>query len=104
MRSITATFLTWVMFASAQQPAPQAQPPAAETPKKNVTFSTSLQLVVEDIVLKDKSGNPITGLKPSDFTVTEDGKPQKIEFVEFQTLDETATTIPDSPEPKQLET
>jgi len=105
MRSITATFLTWVMFASAQQPAPQPQqPPAAETPKKNVTFTTSLQLVVEDIVLKDKSGQPIMGLKPSDFVVTEDGKPQKVEFVEFQTLDEAATPIADSPEPKQLET
>jgi VWFA-related protein len=104
MRSITATFLTWVMFASAQQPAPQPQqPPAADT-SKSVTFKTSLQLVVEDIVLKDKSGNPVMGLKPSDFVVTEDGKPQEVKFVEFQTLDETATTIPDSPEPKQLET
>jgi len=110
MRSITATFLTWVMFASAQQPVPQAGRPqqapatATTTPKTSVTFSTSLQMVVEDIVLKDKSGNAITGLKPSDFTVTEDGKPQKVEFVEFQNLEETATPIADTPEPaKQLE-
>jgi VWFA-related protein len=101
MRSITATFLSWVMLASAQTPAPQA--PAAAAPK-SVTFSTSLQLVVEDIILRDKSGSPITGLKPSDFVVTEDGKPQKIEFVEFQSLEEAAAPIVDTPEPaKQLE-
>jgi VWFA-related protein len=99
MKSITATLLTWVMLAPAQQPTTPATTPAT-APKTSVTFSTSLQLVVEDIVMKDKSGNPITGLKPSDFIVTEDGKPQKIEFVEFQNLEDTATPIPDTPAPK----
>jgi VWFA-related protein len=94
MRSITATFLSWVLFASAQTPAPQQPaPPTA----KVFEFKTGIQLVVEDLILKDKSGNPITGLKPSDFVVTEDGKPQKIEFVEFQTLEDTAEPIAPSP-------
>ena len=59
MRSITATFLTWVMFASAQQPVPQSQQTPGEATagkKTTATFSTSLQLVVENVVLKDKSG------------------------------------------------
>src|SRR5581483_1441805 len=88
MRAITATFLAWVMVVSAQQaPAPQQQP-APDIPKGTVKFEVTRQLVVEDIIIKDKSGNPITGLKPSDFVVLEDGKPQKVEFVEFQNLEE----------------
>src|SRR3954452_6288387 len=87
MRSITATFLAWVLVLSAQQPAAQ-QEATAPAPKGGVKFATSTQLVVEDLILKDKSGNAITGLKASDFVVLEDGKPQKVEFLEFQNLEE----------------
>src|SRR5438270_9158827 len=92
MRSITAAFLAWVLVLSAQQPAPQ-QEATAPAPKGGVKFATSTQLVVEDLIMKDKSGNAILGLKPSDFVVLEDGKPQKVEFVEFQNLDEAAAPM-----------
>src|SRR5260370_11144422 len=36
------------------------------------------RLVLVDAVVLDKTGNPITNLTESDFTVLEDGKPQKI--------------------------
>ena len=101
MRPITATFLAWALIASAQQAGPPANTPAAS---KGVKFSTSTQLVVEDLIIKDKSGNPITGLKASDFAVTEDGKPQKIDFVEFQKLEEGAAPLPPQSEgPKVLQ-
>src|SRR4051812_4684112 len=104
MRPITATFLACVLMASAQQP---AQPPAAPAPapaKTGYKFEASTQLVVEDLILKDKSGKPITGLKTSDFVVSEDGKPQKVEFVEFQNLEETAVPLPEpAAAPKTLE-
>src|SRR3954454_9563379 len=96
MRSVTATFLAWVLVLSAQQPAAQQQETAAPAPKGGAKFSTSTQLVVEDLILKDKSGNAILGLKPSDFIVLEDGKPQKIEFVEFQNLEEAPVPMPES--------
>lgn len=104
MKPITATLLAWVLIASAQPPAPQQQQqPAALPANKTVKFEATTQLVVEDLIIKDKSGNPVTGLKASDFIVTEDGKPQKIDFCEFQKLEEMATPVAEKPEPPKLE-
>src|SRR5579871_3706276 len=52
------------------------------------TFTSSTQLVIETVTVKDKSGKAIEGLTASDFTVTEDGMPQTIKFFEFQKFDE----------------
>ncbi len=48
------------------------------------TFSVSQQLVVETVLVKDKSGNPVEGLTAKDFTITEDGTAQTIKFFEYQ--------------------
>ncbi len=61
---------------------------AQQTP----TFTTTTQLVVETVTVRDKQGRPIEGLTARDFSVTEDGKPQTIAFVEYQKL-------PDAPAP-----
>src|SRR2546429_7542411 len=37
-------------------------------------------LVSLDVIVKDKKGKAITDLKPEDFTVSENGVPQKIQF------------------------
>ncbi len=67
----------------AQTPAgPAAQPPTAQT----VQFVANTNLVIVDVVVRDKSGKPMEGLKQDDFTVLEDGKPQKISVFEFQKL------------------
>jgi VWFA-related protein len=89
-QSITATLL----IAFLAMPATPQQEPAA-TPSKGITkFSTTRQLVVVDVTAKDKSGNPIKGLKPSDFLISEDGKKQNIEVFEYQELEETV--LPDA--------
>jgi len=72
-------------------------PVAGQTPitsKKDVLITTTTQLVVEDVMIKGKDGKPIVGLKASDFTVTEDGKPQKIGVFEFQSLEENTPAAP----------
>jgi VWFA-related protein len=66
---------------AAQQQQP-AQAPAGST----VQFTTNINLVIVDVVVRDKSGKPMEGLKQEDFTVLEDGKPQKLSVFEFQHL------------------
>ena len=61
------------------------QPQTAE----NAKFSSTTQLVVETVAVKDKSGKPMEGLTAKDFTITEDGVPQTIKFFEYQKFDES---------------
>ncbi|MGI4980482.1 MAG: VWA domain-containing protein, partial [Janthinobacterium lividum] len=63
---------------------------------KNSTFTLSVksQLVTETVVIKDKAGKFIPGLKAEDFTVTEDGTPQKIRVFEHEALPVDAQPLP----------
>jgi VWFA-related protein len=65
---------------TAQQPPAQPSPPV---------FRSSTRLIVQTVSVKDKDGKPIEGLTAKDFTLTEDGVPQTISFVEYQRLDPT---------------
>jgi len=62
----------------------QQQPQVATS--GSATFRTGTTLIPVDVTVKDKSGKVIEGLKASDFTVFEDGKPQRISIFEFQKL------------------
>ena len=73
----------------AQQVGTNAQPVAEPS-----TFKSSAQLVVETVVVKDKSGKPIEKLTQKDFGVTEDGAPQTIRFFEYQKLPDASTPEP----------
>ena len=59
-----------------------------------VKFESTTQLVVVNVAAKTKSGEPIENLQASDFTVTEDGKPQQIKIFEYQRLADTALPPP----------
>ena len=53
-----------------------------------VTLHTGVQLVVQDITVTDANGKPITGLKPEDFHIFEDGRPQTVKnFEEHAPID-----------------
>jgi VWFA-related protein len=58
------------------------------------TLSVRSQLVVENVTVKDKQGNPVLGLTARNFTLTEDGVPQTIRFCEHQSLPTTAEPLP----------
>ncbi len=62
--------------------------------QSNVVFKTTTNLVVLDVFVRDKSGMEIAGLKKEDFTVFEDGKPQKISVFEYQRLETEPIATP----------
>src|ERR1035437_5008583 len=110
MRATVLTFLTALLLASAQNAPRQTPPrqngaaqnqPAQNAPRGTFKFEATTQLVVVNISAKDKDGNPIKGLKPTDFTVTEDGKPQSVKVFEYQELEEALAPAPaPAPAPK----
>ena len=74
-------------IAGAQQTAPPAGDPGA-----TLTLRVQSDIVLTNVVVRDKkSGAVIRGLKASDFTILEDGKPQKLASFDFQNVDEAAT-------------
>jgi len=85
MKETLAALLTAALLV-AQDP----RNPPAPTPKEPVKFTVTTQLVTINLSAKDKDGNRMTGLKPGDFVLTEDGKKQKIAICEYQKLDNTA--------------
>ena len=87
---VVAALLAWMLAASAQQSQRQ-NAPLIQQPYK---FEATTQLVIINVSAKDKGGNPIENLKPSDFTVTEDGKPQEVKVFEYQRLEESPLPPP----------
>jgi VWFA-related protein len=71
-----------------------AAPLAEQQPPDKPIFRSSSLLIVETVTVKDKEGRPIEGLTARDFTLTEDGEPQTISFVEFQRLPGPGTVAP----------
>jgi VWFA-related protein len=61
-------------FASLQ--AQQDQPASSSPP----TLSVTTRLVFVDVLVRDSSGKIVSGLREGDFHLSEDGKPQAIEF------------------------
>jgi len=74
---------------AARPAAPQAPAQrAAQTPR--ATFRSGLDLVVVNVVVRDKDGKLVRGLKREDFVVTEDGKPQSISSFDFEEIENTS--------------
>lgn len=70
----------------------------APTADANVpVFRVQSKLVLVDVVVTDKNGAAVAGLKPTDFQVNESGKPQKIRFFEEHV---TPRERPSMPAPK----
>jgi VWFA-related protein len=59
-----------------------AQNSAPEPGDAQTTIRVNSRAVLVDVVVTDQHGKPVTGLKQDAFTVTEQGKPQAIDFFE----------------------
>jgi hypothetical protein len=64
------------------------------TPQKKPTFEAQSTVVLLDIVVRDKKGNPVRDLRPEEVKVTEDGVPRDFtafRLVEGQVSDDRVT-------------
>src|SRR5246127_3789283 len=57
---------------------------------EDYTFRTQSELVLVNVTVRDKSGNFLRGLKPEDFTILEDNKPQKVASFDIENIDAVA--------------
>jgi VWFA-related protein len=105
-----AVLLAFGMTGTAQQPAkpaspPPAQPAAQQPPADPATqppvFRAGINYVRVDVIISDKNGNPVADLQASDFDVSEDGKPQKIDTFKLVKLDGGAAESQKEP-PKEI--
>lgn len=53
---------------------------AQESQSQVPPLRTEVAVVTVDVVAVDRNGNPVSDLKGSDFTITEDGRPQVVRF------------------------
>ena len=84
-RKLVAILAAAALFApvpplAAQEPAKQA---AGQAP-----IRVSTELVLVNVVARDKKGNPVRDLKQGDFTLYEDGKKQQISTFDFEDVDQ----------------
>src|SRR5215472_13215394 len=71
--------------------------PAQQKKEDTVIFTSNSTLVIVNCFVRDKSGNPVEGLKKEDFKLLEDGKPQNISVFEFQRLEDPTPAAPVKP-------
>jgi VWFA-related protein len=94
-----AIFLAVIPLRSQDKKEPRKSPDEQDVIKVNSN------LVSVDVLVKDKKGKAVTDLKADDFTVSENGVPQHIEFFDSTLTSSTEssqpTTATGSPPPKQ---
>ena len=61
---------------------------AQQPPADLVKFQVSTNLVVVNVTVRDRSGQPLRGLKKEDFQIYEDDKPQALAIFELQQLNQ----------------
>jgi VWFA-related protein len=74
-----------VVTESSSRPSVPQAGASSDSTNTNPVFRATTRLVQVDVVVTDKQGRPIPGLKQSDFTVLQDGKPQNVHVFEAHT-------------------
>jgi len=78
-------------------PPPQQQPPPPDPATQAPVFRSDINVVRVDVIVTDRQGNPVHDLKPEDFEVTEDGKPQTIQTFKLINIAENSDAVPETP-------
>ena len=94
--SLSAVLVSPWLAAAPRQPQQQSTQTTPPAQGQNPVFRAGTNLVTVDAYpLKD--GKIVEGLAANDFVVTEDGKPQKIEAIEFVRIEPTPTAALNDP-------
>jgi VWFA-related protein len=87
-QTISAVLIMALVFPfAAAQTTVQQQPDNDKSKPGAYKFRVESELVLVNVVARDKQGKLVTDLKQDDFTVLEDGKPQKVASFDFENLD-----------------
>src|SRR6266511_1688923 len=93
----TAVLVVLAAGLSAQTPTPAAQPPAATQEKP--TFRVQVDLVSNDIIVRDDKGNFVPDLKQDEFEIWEDGVKQDISSMTVVTGGRVTNVLAPPPPP-----
>src|SRR5690348_3052280 len=88
MRGLSRAFLVFLLCMMCAYAAGQQAPTASDA--ESTVLRVTTRMVVIDVVALDSSGKPITSLTRNDFTILENGKPQKIASFAVR----TSTNVP----------
>jgi VWFA-related protein len=69
---------------NAQTPAPESKVQQSTAQPSGVRIKKTIRLVEVDVIAKDKKGEPVTGLEAKDFTLTDNGRAEKITLFTMQ--------------------
>ena len=78
MRIATATALTLIAALAYAETRTTLTSRRQQPPNSGITLHVTTREAVVDVIVTDSDGKPVSGLKQSDFTVKEDGKPESI--------------------------
>ena len=95
----TATLVALTAGLSAQTPGQAPAPPNAATPQERPTFKVQVDLVTNDIIVRDEKGNFIPDLKKEDFEIFEDGVKQDISSMTVVTGGRVTNVLAPPPPP-----
>jgi VWFA-related protein len=93
-RFVAQATLLGILCPALPAQSPQAssqQQQSAPSPQRDFTFKVTSDLVLVNVVARDKKGNLITDLKREDFTLLEDNKPQKISSFDIENTEMAAS-------------
>jgi len=74
-----------------------ADPDSQEPETSDIVFHSTVRRVVVDVVVSDASGKPVSGLTARDFSVAEDGKPQRLRSFDVHDFDSVSASLPKAP-------
>src|SRR5205823_12374920 len=88
MKNLAAILTSGLLLQTA---APLVAQQAPQTPTSQGRIRVTTELVLVNVVARDKKGNLVRDLKKEDFTLLEDGKKQEISSFDFENVDQPLT-------------